>query len=353
MNRRYIPQPVLDLAHARSQARVARDWATADRLRVEIEAAGWRVVDAGTDFSLEPFQQPDLEADGAVRYGSSGAVASLLGEPSTRPVSVVIVAMPGLVVPVAPGPDAGGPDALARTVAALRRVAPADLQLVLVADAPGIVPEARLPAPHGPGDGGLEVEVVYTSVRLGWAAAINIGLRRARGEVVVLLDTSIEPTGDAITPLVRALAGADVAVVGAFGLGTTDLLRFEEVIAGDAVAISGHLMAFRRADAAARGPLDEAFRSNRHLDAWWSLVLRDGGEGEHPRRAVVVADLPIRRHAEGPGLDRLETDRARLAKRNFYRLLGRFRDRSELVRPVPTVPGGVVTPSGGPSVDGR
>ena len=41
-------------------------------------------------------------------------------------------------------------------------------------------------------------------------------------------------------------------------------------------------MAFRRADAAARGPLDERFRFYRNLDIWWSLVLRD--EGEDRRR---------------------------------------------------------------------
>ena len=47
-------------------------------------------------------------------------------------------------------------------------------------------------------------------------------------------------------------------------------------------------MAFRRADAAARGPLDERFRFYRNLDIWWSLVLRDEGEGSPPRRAVAV-----------------------------------------------------------------
>ena len=54
-------------------------------------------------------------------------------------------------------------------------------------------------------------------------------------------------------------------------------------------------MAFRRADAADRGPLDERFRFYRNLDIWWSLVLRDEGEGEPPRRAVAVDGLPADR----------------------------------------------------------
>ncbi len=31
-----------------------RDWPTADRLRAEIEAAGWQVVDQGLGYRLQP-----------------------------------------------------------------------------------------------------------------------------------------------------------------------------------------------------------------------------------------------------------------------------------------------------------
>ena len=55
-------------------------------------------------------------------------------------------------------------------------------------------------------------------------------------------------------------------------------------------------MAFRRADFAERGPLDERFRFYRNLDIWWSLVLRDQGDDDPPRRAVTLGDLPLRRH---------------------------------------------------------
>ena len=42
--------------------------------------------------------------------------------------------------------------------------------------------------------------------------------RRAGAPVVVLLDTSVEPTGDVVTPLVRALDDPTVAVVGGWGI---------------------------------------------------------------------------------------------------------------------------------------
>ena len=45
-----------------------------------------------------------------------------------------------------------------------------------------------------------------------------------------------------------------------------------------------------------RGPLDERFRFYRNLDIWWSLVLRDDGPGQPPRRAVRLDGLPLTRH---------------------------------------------------------
>ena len=54
MNRQRIPDDVLTAAHERSKARAERDWATADRLRSEIEAAGWTVVDRGPLHDFPP-----------------------------------------------------------------------------------------------------------------------------------------------------------------------------------------------------------------------------------------------------------------------------------------------------------
>ena len=60
MTRQRIPDDVLSAAHARARAREARDWPEADRLRDEIEAAGWKIVDRGTDFALSPAAPPDV-----------------------------------------------------------------------------------------------------------------------------------------------------------------------------------------------------------------------------------------------------------------------------------------------------
>ena len=83
----------------------------------------------------------------------------------------------------------------------------------------------------------------------------------------------------------------------------------------------------------AAGPLDEAFRFYRNLDIWWSLVLRDRGEDAAPGRAVVVPGLPLIRHEHRGWTSVAEAERDRLSKRNFYRVLDRFRDRRDLAVP--------------------
>ena len=317
MNRRHIPQPVLDAAHARSAARSAGDWTEADRLRAEIEAAGWKVVDRGTDFGLSPMAPPDeLDGDHA-RYGSSASVPSRFDDAPIGVATLVLVATER-------------PHELGRALAGLRATAPIGTSIVIVADGPSAEQAAALDG-MSPDDA---TEVVWTSARLGRAAATNIGIRRAAGPVVVLMDTNLEPTGDIITPLVGVLGDPGVAIAGAWGVVSDDLRAFEDAPSGDVDAILGDCQAFRRADAIERGPLDEHFRSPGSLAVWWSLVLRDSGEGQAPRRGVSLDAPPIVRHEPARGAEDAEPpgpDRDRQAKRDRYRIIDRFGSRRDLL----------------------
>jgi len=312
MSRRHIPDEILTAAHERARARAERDWPEADRLRAEIEAAGWTIVDRGTDFALAPASPPTVEADGIVRYGATAEVPSRAEEPLTGLATVILVAT-------------DWPADLERALARLRAYGPDGLQIVVVADGPSPDQDAALEAVEA-----NSTEVVRTSGRLGQGAAINIGIRRAAAAVVVVLDTSVEPTGDVVTPLVGALEDTTVAVAGGWGLVSDDLRRFHEAPAGDVDAIEGYAIAFRRDDAIARGPLDERFRFYRNLDIWWSLVLRDEGEKRPARRAVVV-DLPATRHEHRGWTSLPDAERDRLSKRNFYRIIDRFGWRRDLL----------------------
>lgn len=315
MIRQRIPDAVLTAAHDRARARAEHDWPEADRLREDIEAAGWKVVDRGTDFALSPIVPPDVETDGVVRYGASANVPSRLDEPTTGLATVILVATDHR-------------DDLERAIHALASHAPAGTSVVIVADAPSDDQTAALERLTA---GDLPVEVVWTSERLGQGAALNVGIRRAAAPVVIVMDASVEPTGDVVSPLVAALEDPTVAVAGGWGITSADLRHFEDAPAGDVDAIEGYLQAFRRSDAGARGPLDERFRFYRNLDIWWSLVLRDEGEGSTPRRAVRVDGIPAERHEHRGWTSLPDDERDRQSKRNFYRIIDRFGWRRDLL----------------------
>ncbi len=338
------PDEVRAWAQARSEARGTQDWPEADRLRAAIEAAGWRVVDRGTRFSLEPAHAPDVLEGDRIRFGRSHAVPSRLDEPATAAVTVILVAV-------------DQPADLARTLDGLRRHAPAGTQVVIVADRPNEEQEAALIAADGPAArpiGAQAPEIVWMSEPLGRAAAINAGARRSAAPIVVLLDTSVELTGDLLSPLVEALRDETVAVAGPWGLVSDDLRRFEPAEPfepgepaeafepaeaaepgqpGDVDAIDGVALAFRRDDLKARGFLDEHFRLDLNLDIWWSLVLRDGGEDHPARRALAVKQAAGRalRHERPPSAAGSDRERDRLSKRSFYRVLDRFGSRRDLL----------------------
>ena len=151
-----------------------------------------------------------------------------------------------------------------------------------------------------------------------------------------------------MTPLVRGLDDPEVALVGGSGLASGDLRHFEHAPPGDVDALDRGCVAFRRADHAARGPLDERFHGERWLLIWWSLVLRDEGPDRPPRRAIALPDLSLVRHAPPPAEDGSEHDGAdpadrerleRLERRDFYRFIDRFGRRRDLLRaPAPTSP---------------
>jgi hypothetical protein len=352
------PAEISHLVRQRMEARARRDWATADALKAQIEAAGWKVTDHGGRTSVSRTAPASVEIAGEVRYGSAAAVASRLEKPPDASWTAMVLA-------------SETPQRVTRLLAGLRAHAPAGTQVVVVANDPSELQEAALAdgAPDRDAIGGREVEVLRTATRLGHAAALNVALRRAAGELVLLADGSAWPAGDAFTPLAGALADADVAVAGAVGLesalaGRLRPSALEPTDAHRVAALLAGWMAFRRADYAALGPLDERFVTPAWLDVWWSLRLRAGAdpdwsetEATEPEateiEAAEAAEPPVEVESEADRsvdvrvpparravrldlpLGREEIvwppDRSRLNRRNMYRILDRWGWREDLV----------------------
>ncbi|MDP3767762.1 MAG: glycosyltransferase, partial [Dehalococcoidia bacterium] len=170
------------------------------------------------------------------------------------------------------------------------------------------------------------VRPMHSAHNLGTGAARNCGLRAARGRTVVLVDSSVEFTGDVLSPLGEALDGPSAGIAGGFGVSTQDLRDFEDAPGPEVDAVEGYLMAFRRDRVLDVGLMDEKFRFYRHLDLDYSLAFREAGY-----RNAVVPGLPIERHAHSDWERTPEEERDRLSKRNFYRFLKKHGDRTDLL----------------------
>ena len=289
------------LLRERSQARQERDFARADALRDELRALGWEVQDSASGSALRP-ALPDAPA--STGYADPGDLASLLDQPAALDASLVVVA------------EEHGED-LERYLRALAASPPsAGTELIVVSNAPSYGVAGMIPP---------DATLLATSARLGWADAVNLGLRRSLGEVTILIDTSVEPVGDFVRPLLGAFDDPSVGLAGGWGLVTDNGRQFEEAPAGPVHAVEGYCLAIRREALRAVGGFDPHYRFYRNADIDFGFAVRDAGW-----RAVAV-ELPLVRHEHRGWTALPEAERDRLSKRNFYRYLKRWGDRPDLL----------------------
>lgn len=303
MSNRSIPPDVRKLLQQRGDARDRRDWAEADALRERLAGLGWQVEDGNSGSTARPMLPPATASD-------PEALASLLGEPATVAASIQVAAE-------------DHPADLERFTRGLAAHPPTVAwELVVVANAPSFDVEALLR------ESGLRVEpaVLRAEPRLGWADARTLGLRRSSGEITVLMDTSVEPVGDFVTPLLAAFADPSVGIAGGWGVTSSDGRNFEEAPPGEVDAIEGYCLAIRRAALRAVGGFDPRFRFYRNADLDLSFAVRNAGW-----RAVRTEALPLARHEHRDYASLPAEERDRLSKRNFYRFLKHWGDRRDLL----------------------
>jgi GT2 family glycosyltransferase len=299
-----LPSEVRALLQERGTARARRDWATADALRDRLRELGWEAVDTPGGSTARPLLASAARGAG---YADDQELASRLDEAPTVPASLVMVAD-------------DHPDDLGRLLDCLRHHPPAiEHELLVVANAPrgGADALPRL------GESGTLLQVRQ---RLGWADAVNLGLRRARGQVVVLLDTSIEPIGEFLAPLLSTFDDAQVGVAGPWGVTSADARQFTDAPPGEVDAIEAYCLAIRREALRQIEGFDHHFRFYRNADLDLSFAVRANGW-----RAVRTDPLPLRQHEHRGWTAHGDAERDRLSRRNFYRFLKHWGDRRDLL----------------------
>jgi hypothetical protein len=298
------PDEVERLLEERAARRLERDFESADALRERIAALGYRVIDSAAGSRAEPMDPDPVELERV----APDRVASVLDEAPTEEASFQWIVQ-------------GWPEDVARGIRSIDAYAGGGAS-------GGCIQHVVVDAAEVAGRWAAGVEVVRLTAGVGWAAARNCGLRRSRGRLIVVVDGSIEATGDILSPLARVLADPTVGVAGPFGLVTSDLRSFASS-AGvgdgrDVDAVEGYVMAFRRELLGSVGYFDERFAFYRNADIEYSFRAKDRG------LRTVVVPLPMHRHEHRVWEATSRGERERLSRRNFNVFLERFRGRTDL-----------------------
>jgi hypothetical protein len=311
------PAEVVALADARVEARAARDFAAADRLRDDIAAAGWLVTDAPDGPVLTPRPPYDVLAD---QRGLPDRSAQADTHRAT--VSVVVD---------------GWPDDVRTCVDALLAHTTDDVvvQLLDLGDVDGAGSVAHEFAGPRMREWHVAGAAAWRGGSVGWAEARRALLRADTARLHVWCDLSTVLTGDAVTPLLDAIDAADDVVASGWrgvNVNVTDEWRtFDDAGAGDVDAVLGYLMAMRRTVALAADVPHPKARFYRNADMEACFALRAARPGA--RIVVPAVELPARQDRHRGYHDTDPEYRDRESAKTYQRFLQQYRGRTDLLSP--------------------
>ena len=308
-----VPNEVSDEILHRSLHRGRQDYARADSIRASLADSGFVVQDGGAATFVRPKTDWEMRQEKWHTYSSEVEVPSLTGEDDKVDISVGIVACNYLS------------DVQRCVNSALKWLGERNAEVVVVDNGSTDGTDGWLEE-FAAADGRLRV--IHTDHPLGEGSAKRILLKQCVGGTVVMLDTSVEVTGDIFGPIADALDDDTVGVTGPFGLRTTDLHHFHdgEGESGDMDAMQAYCFAFRRERLREVGLPRQTFRFYRNLDLDYSFQFKAQGY-----RIVADPELPVAQHEHRVWSELAEGERDELSRKNYGRFLDRWGDRADLL----------------------
>jgi len=291
------PEQVHELARARQAARAEKNFALSDQLRDEIAAQGFEVVDVATGYELRPKKRfPSYESTRDVRPINSGKYE-------------ITIAM---IV------DGFHEDAVI-TIKTIKEHSQCAIAVLVIGD-PGILVD-QLDA---------RTSLVHLTESLGWGECANALLRNITSEFVVIMDPSTHFTGDAITPVLAELKKREYVAVGWRG-GLVNLdddwRSIEDKGAGEVDVLFSYFLAVHREDALGAKGFSNRAIYYRNADIEFSLNLR------HGQGRLLQMDLPLEQDRHHGYYDTDEEFREQQSKKNYDRILERFRGKTAILSP--------------------
>ena len=291
------PDSVHDLAKARLAARAEKNFALSDQLRDQIANQGFEVVDVAGGYELRPKKRfPTYESTRDIRPINSGKYE-------------ITVAM---II------DGFQEDAVT-TIKTIKELSQCAIAILVVGE-PGVLVD-ELDA---------RTSLVQLTEDFGWGESANALLRNVTSEFIVIMDPSTRFTGDAITPVLAELKKREFVAVGWRG-GLVNLeddwRSVDDKGAGEVDVLFSYFLAMHREDAlTARGFSNRALYY-RNADIEFSLNLR------HSNGRLLQMDLPLEQDRHHGYHDTDPEYRDAQSKKNYDRILERFRGKTAILSP--------------------
>ena len=291
------PESVHELARARQQARVEKNFALSDQLRDEISAQGFEIVDVAGGYELRPKKRfPTYESTRDIRAINSGKYE-------------ITVAM---II------DGFHEDAIT-TIQSIKEHSECAIAILVIGD-PGILVN-QLDA---------RTSLVHLSQSLGWGECANALLRNVTSDYVVIMDPSTRFSGDAITPVLTELKKREYVAVGWRG-GLVNLdddwRSIDDKGAGEVDVLFSYFLAVHRLDALEAKGFSNRAIYYRNADIEFSLNLR------HAQGRLLQLDLPLEQDRHHGYYDVDPEYRDMQSKKNYDRILERFRGKTAILSP--------------------
>jgi hypothetical protein len=291
------PQEVHDLAVARQAARAERNFALSDTLRDEIAAKGFEVVDVAGGYELRAKKR-------FATYESTRDIRPINSGKYEITIAMII--------------DGFHDDAV-ETLKTIKAYSDCAITMLALGDA-GILAD-QLDA---------RTSLVVVTENFGWGENANALLRNVTSEFVVIMDPSTRFTGDAITPVLAELKKREFVAVGWRGglINLEDDWRsVDDKGAGEVDVIFSYFIAMHREDALAARGFNNRAVFYRNADIEFSLALR------HGNGRLLQMDLPLAQDRHHGYHDSEESYRDTQSKKNYDRILERFRGKTAILSP--------------------
>ncbi len=291
------PENLHELGRARQAARADKNFALADQLRDQIAQAGYEIVDVVGGFELHAKSLVQVFAD----------IQKLKNLPkSDRSITVAIVV------------NGFHEDAIT-SVNSIKAHSSAEI-LVL----------ATQPAEDLSSIVDSHTHVIQLENDPGWGECANAALRIISTPFAVIMDPSTTFTGDAISPVLQELQKKDFAAVGWRGglINIEDQWRsVDDKGAGEVDVLFSYFLAVDKDAALQAGGFNARAIYYRNADIEFSLRLK------HASGHLLQMDLPLEQGRHHGYYDTEESFRDAQSKKNYDRILERFRGKEAILSP--------------------